>query len=85
MSGKGFSLHESRKNWVALLLFALILFYGYRFINTDGNSHPIVDNWFKMILLLPFLVFILHKKDIEEGKNNIWKQLTLFKHFRKHN
>ena len=71
------------KKWITFFLFLLILYYGIRFLSTDGNSHPLVANLFNMTILLSFLVFYFHKNDIEEGKKEVINQATLFKYFKK--
>ena len=71
------------KKWITFLLFLLILYYGIRFLSTDGNSHPLVANLFNMTILLSFLVFYFHKNEIEEGKKEVINQATLFKYFKK--
>ena len=73
------------KKWITFLLFLLILYYGIRFLSTDGNSHPLVANLFNMTILLSFLVFYFHKNEIEEGKKEVINQATLFKYFKKEN
>ena len=83
MSGEGNTIKASRKNWIVFVLFTVFLSYMYRFLITDGNDHPLVDLLFKMILVLSILVFFLHKTEIEEGKNEVMKQTSLFKYFSK--
>ena len=65
------------------LLFLLILYYGIRFLSTDGNSHPLVANLFNMTILLSFLVFYFQTNEIEEGKKEVINQATLFNYFKK--
>ena len=81
MSGKEDAIKDKGKNWIAFLLFTLFLSYLYRFLITDGNDHPLVDLLFKMILILSIMVFFLHKMEIEEGKNEVMNQTSLFKYF----
>ena len=83
MSGEGNTIKANRKNWIVFVLFTVFLSYIYRFLITDGNDHPLVDLLFKMILVLSILVFFLHKTEIEEGKNEVMKQTSLFKYFSK--
>ena len=83
MSGEGNTIKASRKNWIVFVLITVFLSYMYRFLITDGNDHPLVDLLFKMILVLSILVFFLHKTEIEEGKNEVMKQTSLFKYFSK--
>ena len=66
MSGSEEVPKKIGKNWITFLIFLLILYYGIRFLSTDGNSHPLVANLFNMIILLSFLVFYFHKNEIEE-------------------
>ena len=83
MSGEENTIKANRKNWIVFVLFSVFLSYMYRFLITDGNDHPLVDLLFKMILVLSILVFFLHKTEIEEGKNEVMKQTSLFKYFSK--
>ena len=73
MSGEGEAIKANGKNWIVFVLFAIFLSYMYRFLIADGNDHPLVDLLFKMILILSILVFLLHKTEIEEGKNEVMK------------
>ena len=68
------------KKWITFLLFLLILYYGIRFLSTDGNSHPLVANLFNMTILLSFLVFYFQTNEIEEGKKEVINQATLCKY-----
>ena len=83
MSGEEDKIKDKGKNWIFFVLFTLLLSYMYRFLITEGNDHPLVDMLFKMILILSILVFFLHKKEIEEGKNDVMKQTNLFKYFKR--
>ena len=83
MSGEEDEIKDKGKNWNFFVLFTLLLSYMYRFLITEGNDHPLVDMLFKMILILSILVFFLHKKEIEEGKNDVMKQTNLFKYFKR--
>ena len=71
------------KTWIIFFLLFLILYFGYQFINVEGNCHPLVSNLFSMIVLLAFLVFTLHHNEFKEGKNEILKQATLYNYFKK--
>ena len=83
MSGEEDKIKDKGKNWIFFVLFTLLLSYMYRFLITEGNDHPLVDMLFKMILILSILVLFLHKKEIEEGKNDVMKQTNLFKYFKR--
>ena len=83
MSGEGNAIKANRKNWIVFVLFTVFLSYMYRFLITDGNDHPLVDILFKMIVILSILMFYLQKTEIEEGKNEVMKQTSLFKYLSK--
>ena len=83
MSGEEDAIKSKGKNWIIFMLFTLFLSYMYRFLITEGNDHPLVDMLFKMILILSILVFFFHKSEIEEGKNEVMKQTSLLKYFRR--
>ena len=76
MSGEGDTIKDNGKNWIVFVLFSLFFSYVYMYLITDGNDHPLVDMLFKMILILSILVFFLHKTQIEEGKNEVMKQIN---------
>ena len=83
MSGEEDAIKSKGKNWIVFMLFTLFLSYMYRFLITEGNDHPLVDMLFKMILILSILVFFFHNSEIEEGKNELMKQTSLLKYFRR--
>ena len=83
MSGEEDAIKSKGKNWIVFMLFTLFLSYMYRFLITEGNDHPLVDMLFKMILILSILVYFFHKSEIEEGKNEVMKQTSLLKYFRR--
>ena len=83
MSGEEDAIKSKGKNWIIFMLFTLFLSYMYRFLITEGNDHPLVNMLFKMILILSILVFFFHKSEIEEGKNEVMKQTSLLKYFRR--
>ena len=63
--------------------FCFILPYIYIFLISEGNDYALVDKLFKMILILSILVFFWSKMEIDEGKNEVMKQTSPFKYFRK--
>ena len=67
-----------------LVIFVALLFFFYnafRFANTAGNTHPIVDSLFNMALILGLIIILIHKKDFDEAKETLLKQSTLDKYF----
>ena len=67
-------MHEEKKKWnVAtkkLWVILLILNFAYnaiKFLNADGNAHPVVWTLFNMIISLGLLVFNYHA-DLKDNK-----------------
>ena len=64
--------------FVALIFF---VYHAFRFINTAGNTHPLVDSIFNMALILGLIIILIHKKEFDEAKETLLKQSTLDKYF----
>ena len=64
--------------FVSSIMFLLQVF---RFINTEGNTHPLVDSLFNMTIILALIALIIHRKDFSEVKNTLFRQTTLDKYF----
>ena len=64
MSGKGDAIKSIKNNWIVFVLFTEFLSYMYRSLIADGNDHPLLDIFFKMILILSILEFFLNKTEI---------------------
>ena len=64
--------------FVASIIF---LFQAFRFINTEGNTHPFVDSIFNMIVILAIIILIILIKEISETKDTLLRQTTLDKYF----
>ena len=47
--------------FVASIIF---LFQAFRFINIEGNTHPLVDSIFNMTIIHALIIIIFHKKDL---------------------
>ena len=71
MSGSEEAPKKIGKNWITFLLFLLILYFGIRFLSTDGNSHPLVANLFNMTILLSFFSFISIKMKSKKEKKKL--------------
>ena len=74
---------KSRKNWILFLLIVIFFVNGYKFLNTEGNGHPLLGSIFNMIIILASIIFLYHKKEIIEGQKNILCQTNLEKYFKK--
>ena len=76
---------KRKKNTTSLLfVFVALIFFVYhafRFINTEGNTHPLVDSIFNMALILGLIIILIHKKEFDEAKETLLKQSTLDKYF----
>ena len=69
-----------KKLWVLVL----ILNFGYnaiKFLNAEGNAHPVILALFNMIISLGLLIFNFHNADLKENK--IFKQSLLTDFFNK--
>ena len=74
---------NNKINLIGLILIMLFLYNGYNFLNKEGSEHPLLGLLFNMIIFLAALVFLYHKKEIEEGKNELIRQTSLEKYFKK--
>ena len=70
-------------NLIGLILIILFLYNEYNFLNTEVSEQPLLGLLFNMIIFLAALVFLYHKKEIEEGKNELIRQTSLEKYFKK--
>ena len=64
--------------FVSAIIFLLQVF---RFINTEGNTHPLVDSLFNMTIILALIALIIHRKDFSEVKYTLFRQTTLDKYY----
>ena len=44
----------------------IFLFQAFQFINTEGNTHPLVNGLFNMTVILAIIILIIHFKEISE-------------------
>ena len=70
------------KSWLILFLLISFVVNAYKFLNTDGNTLPLVGTLFNMILILAIFFLIHHKDDLDDDKNNILKQTYLEQFFK---
>ena len=70
------------KSWLILFLLISFVVNAYKFLNTDGNTLPLVGTLFNMILVLAIFFLIHHKDDLDADKNNILKQTYLEQYFK---
>ena len=70
------------KSWLILFLLISFVAIAYKFLNTDGNTLPLVGTLFNMILVLAIFFLIHHKDDLDDDKNNILKQTYLEQYFK---
>ena len=70
------------KSWLILFLLYPFVVNAYKFLNTDGNTLPLVGTLFNMILVLAIFFLIHHKDDLDDDKNNILKQTYLEQYFK---
>ena len=71
------------KSWLKLIMIISFVANAYRFLNTDGNTLPLVGTLFNMILILAIFFIILSKNDLDNDKNNILKQKYLEQYFKR--
>ena len=51
---------------IALAL--LFIYFATRLLTTEGNTHPLVNSLFDMIIIIAILMVIFHKTEIQESK-----------------
>ena len=66
---------------VVLITIILFLYQAFKFMNIEGNTHPLLSSLFNMILFLSLIIFMLQRQELEEGKNHLLKQTTLDEYF----
>ena len=67
---------------MVVFIFSIIfLFKVFRFLNAEGNAHPLVDSLFNMTIILAIIIIIIHNKYFSEVKYTLFKQTTLDKYF----
>ena len=59
---------KSGKVWIFALFIFIFLYNGYIFMNTDGNTHPLVGTLFNMIIALFVFFVIFHKEELKKEK-----------------
>ena len=66
---------KKKKNTGALMAVfvasIIFLFQAFGFINTEGNTHPLVDSIFNMTVILAMIILIIHIKEISEAKDTL--------------
>ena len=75
---------KKKKYWFTTDVFVsaiIFLLQVFRFINTEGNTHPLVDSLFNMTIILALIALIINRKDFSEIKNTLFRQTTLDKYF----
>ena len=70
------------KSWLKLIMIISFAHNTYKFLNTEGNTLPLVGTLFNMIIILAFLFIINHKDDLDNDKNNILRQTNLEQYFK---
>ena len=80
------SEQQKKKKNTGVLMVAFIdsiifLFQVFRFLNAEGNAHPLVDSLFNMTIILAIIIIIIHNKYFSEVKDTLFKQTTLDKYF----
>ena len=85
MGERKLSLKKNKacKRWITLGVIILFLFNIVKFVNLDGNDHPLVSTLFNLIVLLSILVFILHKNKLL--KEQLFRQAIIEDYFQKDN
>ena len=77
---------KRKKNTGALMVVfiasIIFLFQVFRFINTEGNTHPLVDSIFNMRIILALIIIIFHQKDFSEVNDTLFRQATLDTYFK---
>ena len=60
----------SLNSWIAILFLGIFLYNGFAFLNTEGNSHPLVGSLFNMIIVLAIFFYIFHKDELTNKKDD---------------
>ena len=61
-------LSNNEGNIMIIVLALLFVYFATRFLTTEGNTHPLVNSLFDMIVIIAILMVIFHKRDIQESK-----------------
>ena len=69
----------SVNSYIVILFFCIFFYNGYAFLNTEGNSHPLVGSLFNMIIIL---VELINKKDDAINQTKQAYQTYLDKYFK---
>ena len=77
--------HErpKKENWIIMILIVLFLHNTYKFINTQGSDHQLLEPLFKMIIILAILLFLFNKKKLIGNHREIIGQTHLEKYFKR--
>ena len=70
-------LSNNEGNIMIIVLALLFVYFTTRFLTTEGNTHPLVNSLFDMIVIIAILMVVFHKRDIQESKKSVLKQMTL--------
>ena len=70
-------LSNNEGNIMIIALALLFVYFATRLLTTEGNTHPLVNSLFDMIVIIAILMVIFHKRDIQESKKSVLKQMTL--------
>ena len=71
-------LLNNKEGNIMIIVFALLfVYFATRFLTTEGNAHPLVNSLFDMIVIIAVLMIVFHKRDIQESKKSVLKQMTL--------
>ena len=80
MKKKRNGIVTTKKLWV-LVLILNFAYNAIKFLNAEGNAHPVVWALFNMVISLGLLIFNFHNEDLKEKK--IFKQSLLTDFFNK--
>ena len=64
----------SGNSWIVILFLCIFFYNGYAFLNTEGNSHPLVGSLFNMIIILAIFFYIFHKEKLINKKDDAINQ-----------
>ena len=73
--------HKTAKSWLIFVLLIAFIYNGISFLNTEGNTHPLLSKLFNMIIIVLIIVIKNHEKELDEGNSEIFRQTKLDKYF----
>ena len=67
----------SAESWIIIWISGIFIYNGYSFLNTEGNTNPLVGALFNMIIVLSILFYLFHKEDLKDKKDEVLSKTKL--------